>query len=150
MPNLFPTIEVLPDSEVTENEQVKFGRSWKFDFNKGDFEQTPTGKVVEADGLEAYAQWCYKALFTARYKFVIYSRKFGNDFEELFKRKLTREAIESEIKRIVTETLMVDRRTSNVKEFSFEWKDDAIYYDCVITTTQGERLPISSYVNGAT
>lgn len=140
MPNLFPTEEVPATSELTEAQasQVQFGRSWKFDFDAGEFILTPTGKVQETEDVDAWLEWCRKALHTARYRYLIYSRNYGHEFEDLIGRGLTREAIESEIKRIATECLMVDPRTAAVENFTFEWKEDAVYFTCEVSSVRGE------------
>jgi len=150
MPNLFPTQVVTATSELPETQslKVKFGKSWQFDFDKGDFVKTPTGKVAETTGLDAYIEWCKKALLTPRYRYLIYSRNYGSEFEDLIGRGLSREAIESEIKRMATEALMVDPRTAAVENFVFEWQEAAVYFTCDITTVQGDKVIVSSYAQG--
>ncbi|MBW2672125.1 MAG: DUF2634 domain-containing protein [Deltaproteobacteria bacterium] len=148
MPNLFPTEEAQVAMEETQASQVKFGKSWVFDFEKGDFVLSPTGKVVEADGVEAYRQWAHKTMLTPRYRHVIYSRNYGQEFEDLLRRNLTRAGNESEIKRMVTEALMVDPRTASVGDFTFNWREDAVYFTCTVTTAQGEQVQVSGQVQG--
>lgn len=148
MPNLFPAEQVTTSTEETQTSQVKFGRSFIFDFEKGDFVITPTGKVAEADGTEAYRQWAHKALLVPRYRHPIYSRNYGQEFEELLRRNFTRPGNESEIKRMVTETLMVDPRTSSLENFVFDWQEDAVYFTFAVTTAQGEQILDSSQVKG--
>ena len=150
MPNLYPTqsVTATPELPETKSTQVKFGKSWRFDFDKGDFVRTPTGKVAETTGLGAYIEWCKKALLTPRYRYLIYSRNYGNEFDDLTSRGLSREAIESEIKRMATEALMLDPRTATVENFVFEWQEDAVYFTCNITTAQGDRATVSSHAQG--
>lgn len=147
MPNLFPTEVVTATSELTETQssQVKFGKSWRFDFEAGDFVLTPTGKVTESQGFEAWLGWCEKALMTARYRYLVYSRNHGQEFEELISRHLTRAGNESEIRRMATECLMVDPRTASVSNFSFIWEEDRCYFTCDVTNVLGE----SGTVNGS-
>lgn len=148
MPNLFPIETVTATPEETQTGQVKFGRSFIFDFDKGDFVLSPTGKVVEADGAEAYRQWAQKTLLTPRYRHPIYSRNYGQEFEDLLRRNLTRAGNESEIKRMVAEALMVDQRTASVGDFTFDWQEDAVYFTCTVTTAQGEQVQIFGQVQG--
>ena len=150
MPRLFPSEAVtpIPEADETKVTTVQFNRSWRFDFDKGDFVLTPTGRVAETTGLEAYIEWCKKALITPRYRHLIYSRNYGSEFDDLISRGLSREAIESEIKRMATEALMVDPRTATVKNFVFGWQEDAVYFTCSITTAQGDRTTVSSHVQG--
>jgi phage baseplate assembly protein W len=148
VPFLFPTEQVTAAPEETQTAPVKFGKSWVFDFDQGDFVLSPTGKVVEADGAEAYRQWAHKILLTPRYRHVVYSRNYGQEFEDLLRRNLTRAGNESEIKRMVTEALMVDQRTASVGDFTFDWQEDAVYFTCTVTTAQGEQVQISGQVQG--
>lgn len=140
MSNLFPTQVVTATSELpeTQSRQIRSGKSWRFDFEAGEFVLTPTGKVVESQGVEAWLEWCKKALLTARYRFLVYSRNHGQEFEELISRHLTRAGNESEIRRIATECLMVDHRTASVENFTFTWEEDRCYFTCEVTNVLGE------------
>lgn len=142
MPNLFPTetSAALPESKTS---RVQFGKSWTFDFAAGDFNLTPTGKVAGSTEEEAWLEWCRKTLMTARYWFLIYSRNYGQEFDDLISRHLTRAGNESEIKRIATETLKVDPRTKAVENFTFTWEGDQCYFTCEVSNVRGETANIS-------
>lgn len=150
MSNLFPTQVVTATSELpeTQSRQIRFGKSWRFDFEAGEFVLTPAGRVAETTGLDAYIEWCKKALSTPRYRYLIYSRNYGSEFDNLPGRGLSREVLESEIKRMATEALMIDPRTAGVDNFIFNWQGDDVYFTCDITTTQGDITTISSHVKG--
>lgn len=140
VPNLFPDDIGWSgaDGAGTTDAEVTFGRSWRFDFEAGDFIMTPTRKVAAADEKEAWVQWCKKALLTPRYRHVIYSRNHGQEFDDLIGRGYSKAVQESEIQRIVTETLMVDPRTASVRNFVFTWADDACSFSCSITNVREE------------
>lgn len=141
MHNIFPTESgaVIPEEE---KQQIKFGVGWQFDFSSGEFIQTPTGQIARADKLQAYIQWCEKALRTPRYRYLIYDRYYGGDFEDLIGKGLPRAVIESEIKRITTETLKVDPRTGDVQNFVFSWQDDGVYFTCDVYTVNSEMANV--------
>lgn len=145
MPNLYPTEDVAaaPETAEASTSQVQFGRSWKFDFDAGEFVMSPTGKVQETEDVDAWLEWCRKALMTQRYRYPIYSRNYGQEFEELIGRGLTREAIESEIKRMTTECLMVDPRTASVQNFTFHWEGDQCFFTCEVSNVRGETRALS-------
>ncbi|HOV80184.1 MAG TPA: DUF2634 domain-containing protein, partial [Bacillota bacterium] len=126
--------------------QVKFGRSWRFDFDAGEFVMTPTGRVAEIRDTDAWLEWCKKALQTARYRYLVYSRNYGQEFDDLIGRHLTRAGNESEIKRIVTECLMVDPRTAAVENFTFRWEGDQCYFTCEVSNVRGETGTVSGSV----
>ncbi|MEK4236471.1 DUF2634 domain-containing protein [Paenibacillus sp. FSL H7-0714] len=144
MANLFPD-DIgwsSSDSGTSTDSEVKFGRSWRFDYEAGDFIMTPTRKVAAAGEKEAWVQWCRKALLTPRYRYVIYSRNHGQEFDDLIGRGYSKAVQESEIQRIVTETLMVDPRTASVSNFAFTWVDDTCSFSCTITNVREESETI--------
>lgn len=146
MPNLFPTAgsaTVLPETQV---KVVKFGKSWSFDFEKGDFYLTPTGKAMEKTQEDAWLEWCQKAVLTERYKHLIYSRQYGQEFADLIRRNLNRAGNESEIKRIVTEALKVDPRTASVDNFTFTWDGDQCFFTCQVKSIRGDSGQITGKV----
>lgn len=148
MPNLFPsetTINNPENNEFSAGEAV-FGRSWRFDFEAGDFILTPSGKVATAEDLQAYMEWCQKTLLTQRYRYLIYSRNYGSEYEELVGRGFSKAIIESEVERMTGEALMVDPRTEEVNNFSFSWREDALYFTCDITTVRGDKTSIGREV----
>lgn len=147
MPNLFPedTTNELVVEDVEEID-VEFGRSWKFDFEKGEFVTDPVGRVIEADPINAWVEWCKKAIHTIRFKHLIYSDDFGQEFDELIASQLTRDANESEIRRMTTECLMVSPRTESVDNFSFEWDKDRVYFSFDIYNIRENSIRITESV----
>jgi hypothetical protein len=142
MPDLFPTTLLEPSTIQTENSQVTFGSSFKFDFAAGDFVMTPTGKVMTMQHIDAWAEWCQKALMTPRYRFLVYGRNYGQEFEDMIGRSYIHEAAESEIRRMAEECLKVDPRTAEVKNFSFSWDESQVFYKCEVTNVLGEKTTI--------
>lgn len=145
--NLFP--EETEWADVTEEpaeSTVSFGRSWRFDFDAGEFVMTPTQKIAKADDTAAWVQWCQKALRTPRYRHLIYSQNHGQEFDDLIGKGYERSIIESEIQRMVTEALMVDPRTAEVGQFQFSWQSDACYYSCRIMNIREETENIEGNV----
>lgn len=151
MANLFPD-EVTDDwtetesSENSASEEVAFGRSWRFDFDVGDFVMTPTRKVAVADETAAWVMWCQKAIRTPRYRHLIYSRGHGEELEDLIGKGYSRAVLESEIQRMVTEALMVDPRTASVGDYTFSWREDACYFTCRISNVREEEAVLEGSV----
>lgn len=151
MPNLFPVESDGPGSGNGASEEiaggtVRFGRSWRFDYDKGDFVVTPTGQIATCTDTDAWVEWCKKALRTERYTYLIYSRNYGQEFDELIPRNLTRKANELEIIRITTETLKTDPRTGSVGGFSFAWENGRCTFQCEITNVRGQKWTIDGSV----
>ncbi|MCQ4086681.1 DUF2634 domain-containing protein [Saccharibacillus sp. JS10] len=115
---------------------VTFGKGWKFDYAQGEFMTTPSGRVAVANSREAWIEWCQKAIRTPRYRHVIYSRDYGSELEDLLGSDYPHSVIESEVERMVTETLLADDRTSSVDQFSFAWIGDGCTFSCQVTSVQ--------------
>ncbi len=146
MANLFPFFTVANKEQEQTPGPLKFGKSWRFDFSKGDFYLTPTGSVVEADEEEAYRQWCQKALLTPRYRYVIYSRAYGSEYDELIGKGLSRGVMESEVKRMTKEALLVNPRTAEVTNFNFSWENNILYFTCEVISIRGEKVQVGNKV----
>jgi len=123
-------------------------RTYLYDFNKQEFVLSATGKFTSVEDDLAWAEWCKKALLTERWVYLIYSSDYGQELEELIGSGLPREAIESEIKRIVTECLMQNDMTEKVENFSFEWNEDEVYFTCEVTNVNGFTTQLEGKVNG--
>lgn len=151
MPNLFP-LTGTGDSELplvgagTRRGAVEFGRSPKFDYTLGEFVLTQTGKIAQCSDSEAWMLWCQKALLTQRYTYLAYSRAYGQEFEDLIARQLSKPANEMEIARITKETLMVDPRTASVDHFTWTWNQSECSFQCQITNVRGDKKIIEGNV----
>ncbi|WP_435924664.1 DUF2634 domain-containing protein [Paenibacillus sp. DYY-L-2] len=151
MANLFPEAmerswETDPAAEAQASD-VRFGRSWRFDFDAGEFVMTPTRKIAGAEGTEAWVMWCQKAIRTPRYRHLVYSRDYGQEFEELIGKGDSRAVQESEIQRIARETLMVDPRTAGVEGFVFEWQGEQCSFSCRVTNIRDEEMTLEGSVS---
>jgi phage baseplate assembly protein W len=121
----------------------KYGRSWLFDFAKGDFVVGGSGRVAEADGHTAWVQWCIKTVLTQRFAHVIYSFNYGTELEEAL-RQPSRKAVEAELERAITEALLADPRTELVRDFAFDWQGDEVTVALTVVPVIGppERLEV--------
>ncbi|QMV42970.1 DUF2634 domain-containing protein [Cohnella cholangitidis] len=149
MANLFPTSDIPEEPAIVETDNVIFGRSWRFDFDAGEFVLTPTGKVASSEGADAWVEWCKKALQTERFRYLVYSRDYGQEFNDLIRSGLSRPVIEMEIQRIATETLMVDPRTASVDGFVYEWAGDQCNFTCEISNVHEQTAEIQGSVVNA-
>ncbi|WP_411349288.1 DUF2634 domain-containing protein [Paenibacillus sp. WLX2291] len=151
MANLFPSTDdfIWGDEQSvidSDSSTVIFGKSWRYDYDAGDFVMTPSGRVALADDKEAWVQWCHKALLTPRYRHVIYSRDYGSELEELIGTGQGRAVLESEMTRMITEALLVDARTEAVDQFTFTWSEDHCTMTCRITSVQDDTEILESEV----
>ena len=153
MPDLFPkddeiNLEENNNIENNLNEPLNFEGSYLFDFEKGEFVKNADGTIAKCDFLQAYIQWCHKALKTPRYTKLAYSDVYGSEFDELIGSAISKEAKELEIARITKETLMVHPMTKDVRNFVFNWSknQDSIYYEYEIITVDYKSLKLDNSV----
>ncbi|OCT10993.1 hypothetical protein A8709_04630 [Paenibacillus pectinilyticus] len=154
MPNLFPLVGAGAGTGLGAEAllaggkmgKIPFGRSPKFDHSLGEFITTPTGKIAECTDTEAWVEWCQKALRARRYTHLVYSRSYGQEYDDLIARHLSRQANEMEIVRITTETLKVDPRTADVRHFTWEWENEKCSFQCEIVNVRGEQKNIKGSV----
>ena len=127
LPSLYPVFEMPELMEQQQTEPApKYGESWFFDFTKGDFVMDGAGRVLQTDGYTAWAQWCVKTVLTERFAYLAYSQNYGTEIETAL-RQPSRQAVEAELERAITEALLVDPRTEIARDFSFAWQGDEVY-----------------------
>lgn len=140
---LFPVVQMPEFTEEGADYDRKYRRSMKWDTVKGDFVRDGANRVVECDGREAFAAWCFKMAQTERYRCLAYPASIGVEME-----KVTQEddekTVESMVQRTVTDALMVNPRTEWVRNFEFIHNGDELHcsfqvkgveWDNIITVT---------------
>lgn len=120
---LFPVVEV-PDfiSENTEYD-TQYKRSVRWDPEKGDFVRDGANRMVECDGREAFAIWCFKIAQTERYRCLAYPDAIGTEMECALDND-DEKTVESMVQRTIEDALMVNPRTEFVRDFIFTWDGD--------------------------
>ncbi|AOY77185.1 DUF2634 domain-containing protein [Clostridium formicaceticum] len=147
MPDLFPENMDFEITEMIESESESVGnfkKSYAFDFEKGEFIRGPDGKILLVNRLEAYKQWCQKALCTKRNKHLSYSNMYGQEYYTLIGQDINKEAIELEVERMTREALMVHPYTRRVENFSFEWdkNKEHLYFSFDVITVLDELFTL--------
>lgn len=142
MASLYPTFE-MPElvEQRQERPQPKYPKSYLFDFEKGDFVVDGAGRVVIADGHTAWVQWCIKTILTERFACLAYSWDYGVEVGGAL-RQPSRLAIEMEVERTITEALLVDPRTEQVRDFTFRREADQLWVSFVAASVIGDAARI--------
>lgn len=83
------------------------------------------GKYYLISKNEALKVWIYKALKTRRFIFQAYSHIYGTEIERVIGVSGDKGIIESEIKRYITETIMVNPYIQELSNFEYEWRTKA-------------------------
>ncbi len=78
------------------------------------------------DGLEAVKQAIYKIIMTERYQYVMYSWNYGIELLNLFGKPVT--YVCPELKRRISEALLMDDRIQGVDNFEFDFPRKGVVY----------------------
>ena len=89
-----------------------------------------------ADKRDAVAQAVYLVLSVERYRYVIYSRNYGVELEDLIGKP--KDYIMTEAKRRITEALLQDDRITAVERWQFEAMRNAVKASFVVRTVFGD------------
>lgn len=143
MPNLYPTFEMPALTEPEAAATPTYGKSWFFDLMKGDFVLDGAGRVAKTNEHVAWAHWCVKAVLTERFAYLAYGTDYGCEIEQARKHQ-SRETVEAELERVITEALLADPRTETVRDFVFRGVADEIFITFLITPVIGipERVEV--------
>jgi hypothetical protein len=120
---LFPVVDVPDFISESEEYDTQYKRSVKWNPEEGDFVRDGAHRMVECDGNEAYAIWCYKIAQTERYKCSAYPDSIGTEMESAMADD-DEKTVESMTQRTITDALMVNPRTEYVRDFVFSWDGD--------------------------
>jgi hypothetical protein len=112
-------------------------KEYAWDFEKNDF-KLKDGKFQIVEGTEALKIWIWKALKTSNSTYPIYSDAYGNEFEKLVGKGLSKSLIESEAKRLILECLKENEHILSIKNFSVDKSDDTLSITFTAVTDCGE------------
>lgn len=154
MDNLFPEdfedeeLELDEIDDESEEEAVGYKKSIYFDEASGDFKRDGTKKLVEANGVDAWIQWCMKVLRTKRYVCQAYSDDIGIDIESAFQAE-SREEAESILENEITEALEADPygRTDMVQSVTFQWMNaDLLEVTCDVLGIDSNEVELKATI----
>ncbi|ENZ9550532.1 DUF2634 domain-containing protein [Clostridioides difficile] len=150
MPNLFPQNETFETVELKNNNknELDLKGSFLFDFIKGEFVKNADGTLKRCNKVEAYKQWCQKAILTPRYKRSAYSSVYGSEIKDLIASNLSQSAKELEISRLIKETILVHPYTKEVSNFIFNWLENSrlVNYEFDVLTIDDENIVIDGNI----
>ncbi|MFE1631043.1 DUF2634 domain-containing protein [Brevibacillus reuszeri] len=136
--SIFPDFQSEEESPELERRPISnVLRTYKYDFEAGQFVVRPDGKSVMIVGEEALLQNATKALLTDRYTFEIYSSDYGHELKALIRSDGTREWKQAEAKRLVREALEYLYGIERCEKFSFEWVSNTLKIFFLIITEEG-------------
>jgi hypothetical protein len=112
-------VELELNNEQPTEDLPKMGKSFLYDFDKGDF-VLKNGKLVVVEGIEALKMWIIKTIKTERYRFRIHDNTdYGTTIKDLIGTNYPRAFVKSEIKREVTSSLTNHDLIRDIVNWSF-------------------------------
>ena len=114
---MFPQSQDLPTLTVAENASAELGKSFLFDFSKGDF-VIQNGKLVQTDDISV---WIEKIIRTEKERYKIYNdTDYGVRLEDLvIGTNYDLAFAESEIRREIEDALLTHPKITGISNFSF-------------------------------
>ena len=113
-------------------EEKKY-KDFYFDETTGTF----TGQVVE--GVSALKGWIYFALRIARYRYPIYSWKYGSELEILIGKSFDDEDyLLSETKRFIEDALLINPHIKSVEDVAVNKQEEKLNISCTVNTKYGD------------
>lgn len=126
-------IPFMKSNELTTGLTTKpYPREYALNFETGQM----TGGVV--DGVQALEIWIYKALKTTRYAYDIYSWDYGEELEKLIGKGYEKGFVDSEVERIITDTLTIHPNIKRCYNFKIEFIDSHLTVNFTVDTDFGE------------
>ena len=143
--SVFPFTVDVPELEDKEEELPVF-RELAYDYGKNCLlRKGGRPYLVEKD--EALQIWIYKALKAKRFVWPAYTHDYGTEIEDVTGISNDPDIIDSEIRRHITETLMVNPYLQELSDFSFVHENDAVTVEFVVTTVYGRFTHESEVYN---
>lgn len=129
---MFPFDLDLEDTLSTETESSNtIPTDYEIDFKTGKL----TGRVIT--GLEAIKQWCRIVLSTDRYFFTQYSWNHGNELNTLICRNFTQSYIDTEVKRMIEDALLVNDDILGIEDLECKIENDKLTASFKLNTIYG-------------
>lgn len=108
-------------------------REYELDFKTN----TLTGRIVE--GVDAICVWVYIALQVKRYRWVIYSWYYGEEYTNLIGYSHSEEYLQSEVKRYMEECLFENEHITAIEDLEVSQIKDKLYIKFRLVTDVGSK-----------
>lgn len=127
---LFPTY-IENNTAIKSEKKRKVPKDYGIDFHTGQL----TREIVEGKG--AIKVWIWLALQTPRYRYYAYTWDYGIEYEELIGQGYTDEYIETEVRRMTEDCLLVHEDIQSILDFEVNRKGDILTLSFVVDTIYG-------------
>ena len=129
-------------TNASSSTELPLFKEWAWNFEEDHFIYYENGKHILLEGNEAIKVWCYKALKTERFMYLAYTHGFGIELYPFMAKVMGIMQRKSELKRIVTEALMVNPYIVSVDSISFDEnnRNEEMDLQIAMTTVYGELV----------
>lgn len=133
--SIFPFID--PDALRQEGStELPLFQEYAYDFENNRL-LLKNGQTYLVEGNEALRIWIYKALATERFRYAAYDADFGSEIDTLIGSPLNSDIAKSELKRFITEALMVNPYIEELGNFQITQTGSGVKAEFDCTTIYG-------------
>ena len=133
--SIFPFID--PDAlGPEESTELPLFREYAYDFENNRL-LLRNGQTYLVEGNEALRIWICKALTTERFRYTAYDADFGSEIDTLIGSPLHGDIAKSELKRFITEALMVNPYIEELGNFQISQTGSGVIVEFDCTTVYG-------------
>lgn len=131
--SLFPFVTDEEIAQVTPEVTASSIREYDLDFKTGRL----TGRIVE--GVDALCVWAYLALKAKRYRWVIYSWQYGEEYTNLIGYSFDEDYLYSEVKRYIEECLFINEHITGIEDLTVNQVNEMLYIRFRMITDVGSK-----------
>lgn len=137
MSSEFPFIGAMRDIVAGD---LPLFQEYAWDFERDCFLYDVNGRHLLLTGNPALKVWIYKALKTERFEYLAYSWQYGIELKPFIGKVMGVQERYSELRRVITECLMVNPYIRSIDSFSItpENRAELIRVHITLTTVYGE------------
>ena len=137
MSSEFPFIGAMRDAATSD---LPLFQEYAWDFARDCFLYEVNGRHILLSGNPALEVWIYKALKTERFEYLAYSWQYGIELKPFIGKVMGVQERYSELRRVITECLMVNPYIRSIDSFSItpENRAELVRVGITLTTVYGE------------
>lgn len=146
MSGVFPFTVEIPELETQAADNLPVFKELAYDFEYNCLKRRG-GKPFLVEKDEALQIWIYKALRSKRFIWPAYTHAYGTELENIIGFSNAKEIIDSEVRRYITETLMVNPYIQELSDWSFTHEGARLTVEFEVTTVYGRFTHESEVYN---
>lgn len=131
--SLFPFVTDEEIAQATPEVTASSIREYDLDFKTGRL----TGRIVT--GVDALCVWAYLALKAKRYRWVIYSWQYGEEYTNLIGYSFDEDYLYSEVKRYIEECLFINEHITGIEDLTVNQVNEMLYIRFRMITDVGSK-----------